>query len=94
MRNFIQALEPPLAQLLPSARFVKLDHNVGFVRFEVRRWVVECQVAVFADSDKRYVDGCLPNFSRDYYYFFGGAPRIASLQALATRNFTTLFAGI
>jgi hypothetical protein len=27
-------------------------------------------------------------------YFFGGAPRIASFAALATRNFTTRLAGI
>src|SRR5215510_11686696 len=56
----------------------------------------------FRSSEVRLEDDIMgavePHFSylmlKGFLYFFAGAPRTASLAALATRNFRTVFAGI
>src|SRR5262249_61661160 len=55
--NFRQFLEPPLADLRTAARLIEVHDQIGFLRLEVRRRVVECQMAVLADTDERHVDG-------------------------------------
>src|SRR6476659_11197663 len=49
--------EPAFAELLAPARFVERHDDVRLARVEVRGWIVEGQVAVLADADKRDVDG-------------------------------------
>ena len=50
-RNVIDGGEPPLTDLLLPACRVERDDDVGFVRFEVGRRIVEGEMAVLADAD-------------------------------------------
>ena len=53
----VERREPALAHLLAPARLVELHDQVWLAGIEVGRRVVEGQVAVLADPDKRDVDG-------------------------------------
>src|SRR4026208_1115304 len=55
-RNFVETIEPTLSQLLPPARFIECYHEIRLFSFEISRWVVESQMAIFADADKRDID--------------------------------------
>ena len=48
--------EPALAELLPAAGVVELDHEVRLLGLEVGRRVVEGEVAVLADAHEGHVD--------------------------------------
>ena len=58
-RNFPQVSEPSLPRLLPSTGFVEMNHNVRSRGFEVRRRVIEGEVAVFSNSDEGHIDRML-----------------------------------
>ncbi|MHC4520745.1 MAG: hypothetical protein ACYTAS_19315 [Planctomycetota bacterium] len=49
--DLLEPLEPPLAELLLSTLLIEVHHDVGFVRLEVSRWIIERQVPVLADTD-------------------------------------------
>jgi hypothetical protein len=57
--NLLEAFEPSLPQLLPSTGFVEMNHDVRSRGFEVRRRVIEGDVAVFSNSDEGYIDRML-----------------------------------
>src|SRR5690606_31424348 len=60
-RYGVEVLEPSLAQLLTAARLVELDEDVGIGGFEIRRWVVEGEMAVLADAGKADMDVARPD---------------------------------
>ena len=49
-------LEPSFSHLLEPASFVEVDHDESLFGFEIRRWIVESEMAVLADANERYVD--------------------------------------
>src|ERR1043166_9246332 len=55
-RNFLQTVEPSLTNLLPSTSLIELNDNVRLLRFKIGRRIVECQMAVLTDPDKRDID--------------------------------------
>ena len=55
-RDVRDRAEPAFADLLPAARVVERDDEVRLLGVEIGRGIVERQVAVFADPDKRDVD--------------------------------------
>ncbi len=44
--------EPAFANLLTPARFVEGDDVVDLGGLEIGGWVIECQMAIFSDSNK------------------------------------------
>ena len=56
----VEAGEPALPYLLLSAALVEIHDQVRRGGFEIGRWIVEGQVRVLADTDKRHIDGLLP----------------------------------
>src|SRR5690348_15006621 len=51
-RDLIQTAEPPFRDLLLPAGLVEADGDVGLLGVEVRRRIVECNMAVFTDTDE------------------------------------------
>ncbi len=45
--NFRDIREPGLAYLLAAAGFIEADDKISVFRLEIRRWIVERQMAVF-----------------------------------------------
>src|SRR6185503_7090022 len=60
-RNFINALEPTLTNLLLATCVIQIDNDVWFVGVKVCRRVVKCEMPVFTYTNKRHIN-CL---SRD-----------------------------
>src|ERR1043165_5288953 len=58
-RNFTNTSKPTLTALLPAARFIEINHEVRFVDVKIGGRIVEGQVPVFTDTDKRNVDRLL-----------------------------------
>ena len=57
-RNFINAFEPTLTNLLLATCVIEIDNDVWFVGVKVCRRVVKCEMPVFTYTDKRYIN-CL-----------------------------------
>ena len=53
-------------QLLAPTRFVQFDDKIWLIGFKIGRRVVESQMSVFADSNKRDIDRMLGAFVRLY----------------------------
>ena len=51
-RDIVKCREPAFSELLLAADFIKRDYEICFLRFKVRRRIVECKVSVFADADE------------------------------------------
>src|SRR5262245_15529881 len=60
-RNFSNAFEPTLTNLLLATCVVEVNNNVWFVDLEISRRIVKCEMPVFTDAGKRYVNVLLLN---------------------------------
>jgi len=58
-RNFVQTVKPTFTCLLPSTSFIERNHEIRFFCLEICRRVVECQVAILPDANKRQIDRVL-----------------------------------
>jgi hypothetical protein len=56
MRHRIEGGEPSLAQLLAAAGLVEHHDLEPVLRVEIRRWIVERQMAVLADTGEDHID--------------------------------------
>ena len=65
-RNIRHTPEPSLIHLLLPARVVEWDHQIRIVDFEVCGRIVECQVRILPNSDKRQIDRFALKFSPDF----------------------------
>src|SRR5262249_22318698 len=63
--DLVQGLEPALAQLLTPASIIEIDHQEGFLGCEIRRGIVEGQVAILTDADEGDVNRSFADLSRN-----------------------------
>ena len=54
--HVVERGEPSFAELLVAADIVKIDDDVGLFRVEIRRRVVEGDMAVLTDADEADID--------------------------------------
>ena len=59
--HFVQISEPSLAHLLQSASMVKRHGDVRLFRVEIGGRIVECDVPIFANAQKRDINRCRAN---------------------------------
>src|SRR5690242_668269 len=76
-RNFGNAFEPTLTDLLLATCVVEVNDDVWFVDLEIRRRIIECEVSVFADADERYVNSLLRNQLTNASTFVTNVTRLA-----------------
>ena len=53
--NVFQGGKPPFAELLATADLIEFYHDEGPLGFEVSRWVVEGEMAVFSDAHECHI---------------------------------------
>src|SRR5689334_13557327 len=71
-RNIVNAWKPSFTKLLLDALIIELHDEVRYFRIEVCGWIVEGEVAVFADAYKRDIYRMFRNqFSQPFALCFG-----------------------
>src|SRR5881275_1837506 len=64
--NVREVREPGLSHLLAAAGLIQVNDEIAFFGLEIRRRVIERQMAILADSDKGDVNRCCGQLLRDF----------------------------